>query len=701
MIPFIVPGHVASDPAEMQVASSSDLAGSGGASAGVGPDDPGGRGADGRSFPAVLLALASLASPLHAAPTSPPGHEAIAAEGEENSDAEMLAADLVAPLLADLNGAPFFPAGAGFIADHVSNAEREALPGADGSAVLDLELAEVSEVDAFLVDAQVQAQEQDRRGTVAETGALDLASLRNLSPHFAARLRRVASRMWDEHRMRVEVVEGYRTPERQQQLYAQGRSAPGPVVTWTRNSLHSAGSAADVFVNGAPVGPTEAQVLARIAREEGLSTLYPFDSGHVELETARRGDGPEGQLGRTRPAAGGLGATPVRGVAPVAPPAPVARPARPGGESPDAAQPGIDASLTAQLLRPDGTSGSDAPRLAGPSRPDALRVDGSSRPGADRVPPGITVATAAVTHDRTGPNSTITRGALPHAGEAPSGSTLTQQGPVVQPLPEATRGEVGAHAARSSNRETGDRESRPGHSPQQPVSVDVPGRTRRARSASDVPTPDRTLSAPGSPETDVVAASAAKRAQTDAEEASGDRTRPARPAPPSPNAAAVASMDGRGVNAAARVAATQGTHLVDTGFDGPLAAAYQRLHVPIDGVGGASLQVGIRPGGVDATIEVHDPVLAKNLDRHIHELRQALAERGLESRGLTVRSVPGGGEVVADGQIRAVATGGGESAASGDSTADAQRERAQRFQDRSEQRKNQERARDRAKEERA
>ena len=34
------------------------------------------------------------------------------------------------------------------------------------------------------------------------------------------------------------VVEGLRTLTRQKQLYAQGRSAPGKIVTWTLNSKH-------------------------------------------------------------------------------------------------------------------------------------------------------------------------------------------------------------------------------------------------------------------------------------------------------------------------------------------------------------------------------------------------------------------------------------------------------------------------------
>jgi peptidoglycan L-alanyl-D-glutamate endopeptidase CwlK len=34
------------------------------------------------------------------------------------------------------------------------------------------------------------------------------------------------------------VIEGVRTPERQRELYAQGRTKPGNVVTWTLNSNH-------------------------------------------------------------------------------------------------------------------------------------------------------------------------------------------------------------------------------------------------------------------------------------------------------------------------------------------------------------------------------------------------------------------------------------------------------------------------------
>lgn len=42
------------------------------------------------------------------------------------------------------------------------------------------------------------------------------------------------------------VVEGLRTAARQDQLYAQGRTAPGPIVTWTKQSKHLDGLAVDL-----------------------------------------------------------------------------------------------------------------------------------------------------------------------------------------------------------------------------------------------------------------------------------------------------------------------------------------------------------------------------------------------------------------------------------------------------------------------
>jgi len=43
------------------------------------------------------------------------------------------------------------------------------------------------------------------------------------------------------------VLEGLRTLARQRRLYAQGRTRPGPVVTWTLNSKHIEGKAVDLL----------------------------------------------------------------------------------------------------------------------------------------------------------------------------------------------------------------------------------------------------------------------------------------------------------------------------------------------------------------------------------------------------------------------------------------------------------------------
>lgn len=42
------------------------------------------------------------------------------------------------------------------------------------------------------------------------------------------------------------VMEGVRTLARQRELYAQGRTAPGKIVTWTMNSRHIEGKAVDL-----------------------------------------------------------------------------------------------------------------------------------------------------------------------------------------------------------------------------------------------------------------------------------------------------------------------------------------------------------------------------------------------------------------------------------------------------------------------
>lgn len=104
-----------------------------------------------------------------------------------------------------------------------------------------------------------------------------------LAPAFRARLDRVIDRMRDEFGHDVQVVETVRSAERQEHLYAQGRTRPGPVVTWTLDSAHLSGEAADVIIDGQWHNPQGYTRLHAIAAEEGLQTLGMRDPGHLEL----------------------------------------------------------------------------------------------------------------------------------------------------------------------------------------------------------------------------------------------------------------------------------------------------------------------------------------------------------------------------------------------------------------------------------
>ena len=103
-----------------------------------------------------------------------------------------------------------------------------------------------------------------------------------LDPELQAKLARVAARMKEETGLDVTVTETYRSQERQNALFAQGRETPGQVVTWTQNSKHTQGRAVDVTLGGGAEMDAYA-TLQRIAGEEGLRTLGAKDPGHLEL----------------------------------------------------------------------------------------------------------------------------------------------------------------------------------------------------------------------------------------------------------------------------------------------------------------------------------------------------------------------------------------------------------------------------------
>jgi hypothetical protein len=123
----------------------------------------------------------------------------------------------------------------------------------------------------------------------AENVATPVRDVEGLAPEFRARLDRIVDRMRDEFGHDVQIVETVRSGERQEHLYAQGRTAPGPIVTWTTNSAHESGEAADVIIDGKWNHPVAYARLHAIAAEEGVKTLGMRDPGHLELRGAANG----------------------------------------------------------------------------------------------------------------------------------------------------------------------------------------------------------------------------------------------------------------------------------------------------------------------------------------------------------------------------------------------------------------------------
>ncbi len=117
----------------------------------------------------------------------------------------------------------------------------------------------------------------------AANPASPVKNLEAVSPELRGKVERVIERMKNEYGHDVQVVETARSQERQEWLYAQGRTRNGPVVTWTRESAHTRGEAVDVIIDGSWDNAEGFGRLQRIAREEGLRTLGMKDPGHLEL----------------------------------------------------------------------------------------------------------------------------------------------------------------------------------------------------------------------------------------------------------------------------------------------------------------------------------------------------------------------------------------------------------------------------------
>jgi len=88
----------------------------------------------------------------------------------------------------------------------------------------------------------------------------------------------------------VRVTSTRRSAEEQRRLYAQGRTEPGPIVTWTLNSAHVDGRAFDVTIEGAAeyeADPEAWDLLGELGESLGLDWGGTYgDFGHFELPRA-------------------------------------------------------------------------------------------------------------------------------------------------------------------------------------------------------------------------------------------------------------------------------------------------------------------------------------------------------------------------------------------------------------------------------
>lgn len=179
-------------------------------------------------------------------------------------------------------------------ASHSATSAGAAAAGGASAASASASTSSPADADAGVTDSAAAsleaaaAEEASGPGPARRSPTTVLRTLQGLDPEFRARLQRVIDRMEKEHGHDVTLVETVRDQSRQNYLFEQGRSRPGPVVTWTRSSNHTRGRAADVIVDGTYNNPLAMVRLARIAREEGLRTLGAKDPGHVELPSGVR-----------------------------------------------------------------------------------------------------------------------------------------------------------------------------------------------------------------------------------------------------------------------------------------------------------------------------------------------------------------------------------------------------------------------------
>lgn len=107
-----------------------------------------------------------------------------------------------------------------------------------------------------------------------------------LAPFFYAKVR-AALETCANKGMPLWIVEGYRSPKRQNWLYASGRSRPGMIVTEARawQSMHQYGLAVDLCggTNKKPQWVMPWDKIRSIFTEHGLENLHPYEQAHFQI----------------------------------------------------------------------------------------------------------------------------------------------------------------------------------------------------------------------------------------------------------------------------------------------------------------------------------------------------------------------------------------------------------------------------------
>lgn len=258
--------------------------------------------------------------------------------------------------------------------------------------------------------------------------------------------------MQTEFGYKVTVTETVRSQVRQDALYEQGRSQPGPVVTWTRASRHAEGLAVDVMIDGGYDNPAAFARLQQVANEEGLHTLGARDPGHLELPTPQ----PGGFTTRAATAAmdkATLPPAPVRAtsVAEQAASETLARIARVAHVAEVAVTAGV--AQVARIATPGAATTNATPNAATPRVAENEPARPSDTKGATRIELPTVAMTGVVSTDkaptREGANDTASRNrrttGAPVAAAAAAASYEAAAAPVV-PIAPSIPGASAVHA---------------------------------------------------------------------------------------------------------------------------------------------------------------------------------------------------------------------------------------------------------------